>query len=174
MEGSSGDATRRYISTGTDAAGVVLFQNSSSAKPPKTAKIGSPRIVTRSSINSESGRMNGVPGAMTKPKSAGMGNPSAAKARPFQLGLACQTARSAMTPNPTSMIESATHLGTPGSNWLPDSRSERTNTQLAQARQVETAANPAAAAIFAGPRQDSGSSDMEDNASSRSDRDASM
>ena len=90
------------------------------------------------------------------------------------LGLACHTARNAITAKPTSMIASAVHFGTPGSSWLPDSRSERTNTQLAQAKHVETAANPAAAAIFAGPRHDSGSIALDDNASNRSDRDASI
>ena len=38
-----------------------------------------------------------------------------------------------------SMMASAVHFGTPGSRSLPDSRSVLTNTQLAQARQVETA-----------------------------------
>ncbi len=80
---------------------------------------------------SESGSTPGVPTGMTYPNSAGMGSPSAASARPFQLGLACHTARSAMTAKPTSMMASAIHLGTPGSNWLLAWRSARTNTQLA-------------------------------------------
>src|SRR5271155_3574049 len=100
---------------------------------------------------------------MTNPNSSGTGSPSAAIARPFQFGLACHTPRSAITANPTSMMASAVHFGTPGSSSLPDSRSDRTNTQLAHARQVDTAASAAPAATFAPGRQDSGSIALDDN-----------
>src|SRR3981081_2413074 len=115
MEGNSGDATNRYISTGTDAAGVPIFQNNNNESPPKTAKIGRPRNVANAKQSSDNGRTPGVPMGIANPKSQGMKSPSAAIARPFQFGLACHTARSAITANPISMIDSAVHLGTPGS-----------------------------------------------------------
>src|SRR5207245_899601 len=130
MEGSNGEATSLYISTGTEAAGVPLFQNSNNANPPNTAKIGSPRMLTMNSIASDKPSTPGVPTGMTKPNNAGTSRPGAASRRPFQFGLACKTARSAITPKPTSMMASAVHLGTPGSSSLPDSRSVLTNTQL--------------------------------------------
>ena len=49
-----------------------------------------------------------------------------------------------------------------------------TKTQLAQARQVETAASIAPERILEGPSQDSGSIALDDNPSRRSERDASM
>src|SRR5580700_11795542 len=60
MEGSKGEATSRYISTGTDATGVPLDQKSKRARPPKTAKIGSPTTVAKASSAKESGRMPGA------------------------------------------------------------------------------------------------------------------
>src|SRR5229473_302382 len=141
MDGSNGEATKRYISTGTDAAGVPMFQKSNRAKPPKTAKIGRPTTVTRASTTSESESTPAVPTGMANPYSAGMPSPSDAMARPFQLELACHTARNAITANPASMIDSATHFGTPGNRSLPAWYSDRTNTKLAHARHDETAAS---------------------------------
>src|SRR5689334_21246766 len=111
MDGSKGDANRRYISTGTEAAGVPLFQNKSSASPPNIAKIGSPRIVTANRINSAGVITFGVPEGITYPKMAGMASPSAARARPFQPGLACQMARRAIIAKPAGMMARATHFG---------------------------------------------------------------
>src|SRR6266404_1720202 len=53
IEGNRGDATNRYISTGTDAAGVPIFQNSSKESPPKTAKIGRHRNVANAKLRSD-------------------------------------------------------------------------------------------------------------------------
>src|ERR1700733_8425625 len=65
MEGSNGEATRRYIATGPDATGVPLDQKSKSARPPKTAKIGRPTTVAAASKAKESGRTPGTPTGIT-------------------------------------------------------------------------------------------------------------
>ncbi len=83
MDGNKGEATSRYISTGTDATGVPLLQKSNSARPPKTAKIGRPTTVARASSVKKSGRIPGMPTGMAKPNNAGTNSPSAARARFF-------------------------------------------------------------------------------------------
>jgi len=98
-----------------DAAGVPIFQKSSNESPPKTAKIGRPRNVANAKQSSDNGRTPGVPMGIANPKSQGTKSPTAAIARPTQLGLARQTARSAITAKPISMIDRAVHFGTPGS-----------------------------------------------------------
>src|SRR5690242_2953075 len=93
IEGSSGDATSRYISTGTEAAGVPAFQNRSSARPPKAAKIGNPSTIVASSTIKEMVSTPAVAGGIAKPNTTGSKVPREANALPFQAGLACRIPR---------------------------------------------------------------------------------
>ncbi len=65
IDGNNGDATSLYISTGTDATGVPLLQNSNSARPPKTAKIGRPSTIASVSSAKESGSTPNAPAGIT-------------------------------------------------------------------------------------------------------------
>ena len=116
MDGSSGEATRRYISTGTDADGRAAIpekqqRQAAEDREDGQAQHGGKREQREERAEERQWRPTGI----ANPNSAGTKRPRAAMARPIQPALAFQTARRAMTAKPTSMMASAVHFGTPGS-----------------------------------------------------------
>ncbi len=173
IEGSTGDATCRYVSTGTEAMGTPSFQNSTSAMPPSVAKIGSPSKAA-ARITPMRGHTSPPPAGPASSSASGTSSPAAASVRRVMRGEAFQTARSAIARNPTGMIASATHLPIPSARIVPPSRSARTNCRLAQASARATAAATVEVNTRTRGSQRAGSSVLADSASSRSDRAATV